>query len=179
MLLRGGLRAPHPRDTAGGADLVDVAGPAVVEHPFVAPLVAKLLDQRRYEARDGVIGMDRRFRIKLLHGVDDRRGILNASALRRDHQGNDRHPGVCLVFGLARGVPQNPLMRNGLVAKITAYLDRVGRHLGADDAIAVRHSEPPAMSLTAFSPALSRDDLYHLKHRVERTRVANASAQQT
>jgi hypothetical protein len=31
------------------------------------------------------------------------------------------------------------LMRDGFVAKIGAYLDRVGRHLGAEDAIAVSH----------------------------------------
>ena len=71
-------RSAHPRDAAGSADLIDVAGPAVVEHPFVAPLVAEFLDQCGDEAGDGVIGMDRRFRKKLLHRVDNRRGVLNA-----------------------------------------------------------------------------------------------------
>jgi hypothetical protein len=44
------------------------------------PLVAEFLDQGGNEVSNGVIGMDRRLRIKLLHGIDDRRGILNASA---------------------------------------------------------------------------------------------------
>src|SRR6202034_2214323 len=71
--------------------------------------------------------------------VDDRRGVLKADALGRNHKWDDRHFGVFFVFRLAAGISQNPLMRDGFVAKLGAYLDRVGRHLGAEDTIAVSH----------------------------------------
>jgi hypothetical protein len=37
------LRRAHARDPSRRADLVDIAGPAVVKHPFVAPLVTEFL----------------------------------------------------------------------------------------------------------------------------------------
>ena len=78
MFLLVGRRPPHPRDPSGRRDLVDVAGPAIVEHPFVAPLVAEFLDQGGNEVGDRVLGMDRGLRKKLFEPVDDRRGVLNA-----------------------------------------------------------------------------------------------------
>src|ERR1700737_3021684 len=162
MLLFAGVRTAHARDAAGRADLVDIARPAVVEHPFVAPLVAEFLDQCGNEVSYAVIGSDRRLRIKLLHRVDDRRRVLNADALGRNHQGDDRHPGMLLVFRLACRIPQNPLMRNAFVAKIGAHLDRVGRHLGPEDAIAVSHELSSDWVLDGLSPALSGYDVYHL-----------------
>src|SRR4029450_3321189 len=180
VLLLARRRRTHARDAPRGADLVDIARPAVVEHPFVTPLVAELLDQGGNEANDRVVGVDRGLRIKLLHRVDDRGGVLNAFFLRRYHQGDNRHPGMFLEFRLAVSIAQNPLMGDGFVAKIGAYLYRVGRHLGADDAIAVRHGIVLRFKfLDGLSPVLFRNDLYHLKHRVVRTRVANAPTEQT
>ena len=87
MVSLAGLWAAHARDADGRTALVDVAGSAVVEHPFVGPLVAEFLDQCGNELRDCFIRVDRRLGIKLLDELDDRRGILNASALRRNHEG--------------------------------------------------------------------------------------------
>src|SRR5439155_24790709 len=114
------------------------------------------LDQGGNEASDSVVGMDRRLRIKLLHRVDDRRRVLDGFSVRRYHQGDKRHPGMFFVFRLAVGIPQNPLMRNAFVAKIGAHFYRIGRHLGAEDAIAVRHGLSSNLSfLTAYRPFYS------------------------
>src|SRR5205814_8123967 len=102
MLLLTRIGRTHSREPAGGADLVDLARPAVVKHPFIAPLVAEFLDQRGNKAGNGIAGMDRWHRMELFHPLDDRRGVLNAGALRRNHQWNDRHPGVFFKFRLAR-----------------------------------------------------------------------------
>src|ERR1035438_7201007 len=126
MLLLARLGTAHARDAPGRTYLVDLARPAIVKHPLVAPLVAEFLDQYGYKAHKRIVGMDRWFRMKPLDPVDDRRGILDASTLRRDHQRDDRHPGVFLVFRLARRIAQNPLMRDGFITKIGADLDRVG-----------------------------------------------------
>src|SRR5205085_10689769 len=96
MLLLACAWRAHPREAAGRTDLVDVAHPAVVEHPFVAPFVAEFLDQRGNEAGDRVIGMDRGFWIELFDSLGHRRGVLNAGALRRYHERNDRSLGVFL-----------------------------------------------------------------------------------
>src|ERR1700694_4596592 len=78
-------------------------------------------------------------------------------------------------------------MRDGFVAKIGAHLDRVGRHLGADDAIAVSHGLFSDLRfLTAYRLLYLKNDLYHSMRHVrdnsrywaERTRVANAPAKQ-
>ena len=76
-------RSADARDAPRRADLIDVARPAVVKHPFVAQLVAEFLDQCRNEARNGVV----RVWIdgsgcSLSHRVDDRRGIPGCRCLR-------------------------------------------------------------------------------------------------
>ena len=138
MLLLAGTRCTHARDPAGRGDLIDVPGPAVVKHPFVAPFVAELFDQGGDKPRDGFVRMDRRLRVKLLDSVDNRGGILDANAVGSHHQRDDRHFGIFLEFRLACRIAQHPLMRNSLVAEIRADFDGVGRHFGADDAISVR-----------------------------------------
>jgi len=110
-----------------------------VKHPLVAPFVAEFLDQCGNEVRDSIPGMDRRLGMQLVDRLDDRRGILDASAVGCDHQRNDRQFCVFFEFGLTGGIAQDPLVRDGLVAEIGTHLDRIGRHLGADDAVAVSH----------------------------------------
>src|SRR3954449_2838374 len=56
-------------------------------------------------------------------------------------------------------------MRDRFVAKIGAHLDRVGRHLGADNAIRAAHRISSGVSSFAFVAGLPRDDLYHLEYR--------------
>src|SRR5262245_47337150 len=58
MFVLARLWRAHPRDAAGRGALVDLARPAIMEHPFVAPLVAEFLDQDRREARHGIVGVD-------------------------------------------------------------------------------------------------------------------------
>src|SRR6516164_6459355 len=140
LLLFAPSRRAHAGDSPRRADLVDVARPAIVKHPFVAPLVAELLDQGGDKTRHTVAGMDGRLGEQLFHLIDDWSGILDASALRRYHQRNDRQLGIFFIISLARRIAQNPLMRNAFIAKIGAYLDRIRRHLGAEDAIEVRHA---------------------------------------
>jgi hypothetical protein len=74
-------------------------------------------------------------------------------------------------------------MRDGFVAKIGAYLDRVGRHLGAEDAIEASHGGSSEYLVTAVSPALPGELIFIMQWQqaaffnsssgTERTRVAN------
>src|ERR1041384_6782197 len=71
--------------------------------------------------------------------LDQGRRVLEALALWRDHEGNERQLGVELELLLVRGAPQHPLVSNLLVAEIGADLDRIWGELGAKDAVNVGH----------------------------------------
>ena len=122
--------------------------PAKVEHPLVAPLVAELLEERRNEGGDGLVGVDRRRREALFHRLDDGGGVLDAGVVRGHHQ---RHEGEAGVLGeeVAGGGAVHPLVVDVLVAEVRAHLDRIGRLLRTDHPIAIRHAKLPRRSKKA------------------------------
>src|SRR5581483_10910993 len=145
--LRGGGRDPivirirhrHPRDPPRGSQLIHFARPSIVEHPLVAPFVAEFLEQDRNEAGGGIGGMNRRFGVQSLEAFYNRRGILKALVGWGHYQRDDRKLRVLLILRLARTAAEDPLMRYPLEAEPGANLDRVGRHLGPEDAILIGH----------------------------------------
>jgi len=124
-------------DAPRRSDLVDIARPAQVEHPLVAPLVAKFLDQSRNECGHGIRGMDAGFGVLGFQGLEDRGGILDRRIVGSDHKGDDGDLRVLLVLTHGLGIAHDPAMGETLVAVVGAYLDRVGRELCAEDPVHV------------------------------------------
>ena len=127
------------RDALGSGPAIGLIGPAIMEHPLVAPLVAVFLQQRGNEGERRIGGNDRGFGMRILEALDDRRGILHAFALRRHDQRHQGKLGVFLEFGLVGRRARQPIVRDVLVAEIRAHLHRVRRQLRAEDAIRGGH----------------------------------------
>ena len=130
------LRAHHLLgDALGRRPGVGLKAPAVMEHPFVAPLVAILLEERGDEGERRIVGNYRRLGARGLEALEDRCGILDAFALWRYDQRDERQPGVFLKLRLDRGRPRNPFMADTLVAKEGPHLHRIRRQFRAEDPV--------------------------------------------
>ena len=66
-------------------DLIHFPRPAVMKHPFVAPLVGELLQQHRDESGNGIGRHNRRQRDAILDRFNDRCGVLEGQSVGRHH----------------------------------------------------------------------------------------------
>ena len=123
--------------------LVRGPGPAVVEHPLVAPLVAELLEQDGNEGSRGIRRVDGGFGELGLHRLDDRRRVLHAAVVRRNDERHQGQPGVATELVLVGWAPPDPLVGDSLVAEVGAHLDRVGREIAAEDSVGSGHWRKP------------------------------------
>ena len=122
--------------------------PAVVEHQLVAPFVAIFLDQRGEEAQGRVFGMDRRLGIRGFQRLDDGRRILERASSGVMTSGISGSRARASNSSVLR--PLQPAVREPLVAEPGPHLDRIGRHLVAEDHEGRCHAGPFVLGIMSL-----------------------------
>ena len=114
---------------------VRLLAPALLEHALVQPLVPVILEDQGQGLRGPFFRLGWRIRIGRFQRGEDQRRILRRRVMRREEQRHCRRRRALAELRLVGHRAAHPVERDALVQERGSHLQRVGRSLGAEQAV--------------------------------------------